>query len=272
MSVVWYALWFVIAVGLLVTVHEFGHFWVARRLGFKVLRFSVGFGRPLLKRVAGADRTEYVLAAIPLGGYVKLLDEREGRWSRTNWRAPSRAVRPATHRGAARRPCLQHPVRGAGAVGHVVGERCDEVRPVIGEVTRARPPPPRACMAGTRSHAQRRHGERPARCVFGLLDAMSSRGEADLSVRGSGGERAQARTQRADAAQRRRLTEPAELFRGLDFSSGRRRCRRCWAGDARWAAARAGLQAGDNIVAIDGQPVHDFARSSRSSARTLVSA
>src|SRR5256886_4694727 len=78
MSLVWYALWFVVAVGLLVTVHEFGHAWVARRLGFKVLRFSVGFGRPLLKRVAGADRIEYVVAAIPLGGYVKLLDEREG--------------------------------------------------------------------------------------------------------------------------------------------------------------------------------------------------
>src|SRR5207244_90447 len=67
-----------VAVGVLVTVHEFGHFWVARRLGFKVLRFSVGFGRPLLKRIAGADRIEYVVAAVPLGGYVKLLDEREG--------------------------------------------------------------------------------------------------------------------------------------------------------------------------------------------------
>src|SRR5438094_319457 len=78
MSLVWYALWFVVAVGVLVTVHEFGHFWVARRLGFKVLRFSVGFGRPLLKRIAGADRIEYVVAAVPLGGYVKLLDEREG--------------------------------------------------------------------------------------------------------------------------------------------------------------------------------------------------
>ncbi|HLZ78051.1 MAG TPA: RIP metalloprotease RseP, partial [Sphingomonas sp.] len=78
MSLFWYVLWFVVAVGLLVTVHEFGHFWVARHLGFKVLRFSVGFGRPLLKRVAGADQVEYVVAAIPLGGYVKLLDEREG--------------------------------------------------------------------------------------------------------------------------------------------------------------------------------------------------
>jgi regulator of sigma E protease len=68
---------FVAAIGILVTVHEFGHFWVARRLGVKVLRFSVGFGRPLLKVTRGPDRTEYVLAAIPLGGYVKMLDERE---------------------------------------------------------------------------------------------------------------------------------------------------------------------------------------------------
>jgi regulator of sigma E protease len=69
---------FVVAVGILVTFHEFGHFWVARRLGVKVLRFSVGFGRPLWRHVAGADQTEYVIAAIPLGGYVKMLDEREG--------------------------------------------------------------------------------------------------------------------------------------------------------------------------------------------------
>jgi site-2 protease. Metallo peptidase. MEROPS family M50B len=68
---------FLLVIGVLVTVHEFGHFWVARRVGVKVLRFSVGFGRPLFKRT-GADGTEYVLAAIPLGGYVKMLDEREG--------------------------------------------------------------------------------------------------------------------------------------------------------------------------------------------------
>src|SRR5579871_6776150 len=78
MSLFWYVLWFVVAVGLLVTVHEFGHFWVARRLGFKVLRFSVGFGKPLLKWRMGPDEIEYVVAAVPLGGYVKLLDEREG--------------------------------------------------------------------------------------------------------------------------------------------------------------------------------------------------
>ncbi|MEH6358403.1 MAG: sigma E protease regulator RseP [Pseudomonadales bacterium] len=67
----------IVTLGLLVTVHEYGHFWVARRCGVKVLRFSIGFGKPLYTR---KDRhgTEFVVAAIPLGGYVKMLDEREG--------------------------------------------------------------------------------------------------------------------------------------------------------------------------------------------------
>ena len=69
---------FVTAIGILVTIHEFGHFWVARLCGVKVLRFSVGFGKPLWMKKAGIDQTEYVVAAIPLGGYVKMLDEREG--------------------------------------------------------------------------------------------------------------------------------------------------------------------------------------------------
>ncbi len=66
-----------VALGVLVTFHEYGHFWVARRCGVKVLRFSVGFGRPLL-RWHDRQGTEFVVAAIPLGGYVKMLDEREG--------------------------------------------------------------------------------------------------------------------------------------------------------------------------------------------------
>ena len=69
---------FIVAISLLVAVHEFGHFWVARKLGVKVLRFSVGFGKPLWQRRFGADDTELVVASIPLGGYVKMLDEREG--------------------------------------------------------------------------------------------------------------------------------------------------------------------------------------------------
>src|SRR5450631_2780694 len=87
---------FLVAIGILVAVHEFGHYWVAKKLGFKVLRFSIGFGKPLLMRVGkDPDRTEYCVAAIPLGGYVKLLDEREGE------------VAPAElHRSFTRRPVM----------------------------------------------------------------------------------------------------------------------------------------------------------------------
>ncbi len=74
LSSIW---WLLVALGLLITFHEFGHFWVARRLGVRVLRFSIGFGKPLWKHT-GKDGVEYVVAAIPLGGYVKMLDEREG--------------------------------------------------------------------------------------------------------------------------------------------------------------------------------------------------
>lgn len=68
---------FLIALAILIVIHEYGHFWVARKCGVKVLRFSVGFGKPLWRKL-GKDGTEYVLAPIPLGGYVKMLDEREG--------------------------------------------------------------------------------------------------------------------------------------------------------------------------------------------------
>ncbi|MCW8889629.1 MAG: site-2 protease family protein, partial [Sedimenticola sp.] len=106
---------FVVALAILIAVHEFGHFWVARKLGVKVLRFSIGFGKPLYryrgrpeKSLPGAEGearceadlgTEYVLAAIPLGGYVKMLDEREGdvpaRYINQSFNRKSVAVRSA---------------------------------------------------------------------------------------------------------------------------------------------------------------------------------
>ena len=72
-----YLLAFAVLLGIVVVVHEFGHYWVAKRCGVKVLRFSVGFGKPILSRRFGADQTEWALGAFPLGGYVKMLDERE---------------------------------------------------------------------------------------------------------------------------------------------------------------------------------------------------
>jgi regulator of sigma E protease len=77
MSAIYMLVGTLVALGVLVTIHEYGHFWVARRCGVKVLRFSVGFGSPLL-RWHDRQGTEFVVAAIPLGGYVKMLDEREG--------------------------------------------------------------------------------------------------------------------------------------------------------------------------------------------------
>ncbi|PWB59378.1 MAG: RIP metalloprotease RseP, partial [Betaproteobacteria bacterium] len=68
---------FLVTVGVLVIVHEWGHYAVARLAGVKILRFSVGFGRPVWMRRTGPDRTEWVIAAFPLGGYVKMLDSRE---------------------------------------------------------------------------------------------------------------------------------------------------------------------------------------------------
>lgn len=72
----WSAAAFIVAIGVLISFHEYGHFWVARRLGVQVLRYSIGFGRPLWRR-RGRDGVEYVIAVLPLGGYVKMLDERE---------------------------------------------------------------------------------------------------------------------------------------------------------------------------------------------------
>ncbi len=173
---------FLFAVGLLVTVHEFGHYWVARRLGFKVLRFSVGFGKALWQRtVAAPTRTEYVLAAIPLGGYVKLLDEREGP-----------VEPPELHRAFNRRPHWQRIlVLLAGPAFNIVfailllrvlfwstaSPKCAPVR--RRRDRRIRPRRARSRRRATRSSrstASASTGQRDV--VLGLLDSMSDDGRA----------------------------------------------------------------------------------------------
>ncbi|OQW41264.1 MAG: RIP metalloprotease RseP [Proteobacteria bacterium SG_bin4] len=79
MSITYTIISFIIALGILITFHEFGHYLVARWSGVKVLRFCIGFGQPVFRRRWGKDGTEWVIAAIPLGGYVKMLDENEGK-------------------------------------------------------------------------------------------------------------------------------------------------------------------------------------------------
>ncbi|HXY97632.1 MAG TPA: RIP metalloprotease RseP [Steroidobacteraceae bacterium] len=260
MSLFWYVLWFVVAVGLLVTVHEFGHFFVARRLGFRVLRFSVGFGKPLIKWTAGPDATEYVIAAVPLGGYVKLLDEREG---------PVEAAdlpRSFTHRPHWQRIV----VLLAGPASNILFavlvlwgmfwlKGVNEVKPVVGDVTTGSV----AAVAGLRSGDEIRAVNGAAvggmrDVVFDLLDAMSARGEADLTVRGQDGALRSARLAVGDADTRRRLTEPSELMRGLGFDFWPPIPAVIGKVESGGPAARAGLAAGDRIVSVNGTPVANF--------------
>ncbi len=261
MNVFWYLLWFLVAVSLLVTVHEFGHYWVARKLGFKVLRFSVGFGTPLWKRVAGADRTEYVFAALPLGGYVKLLDEREGP-------VPSAEL----HRSFTRKPPWQRIlVLLAGPAFNIAfailvlwamlwAAGSPEVRAVVGAVT----PDSLLARAGLRAGDEvlafnGDEVEGRGDVVLGLVDAMSGDGKAQFLVRGVDGAQRRFTLAVDDADVRRALTEPSAFARGFGF--------RFWepvrpAVIGRVApggpAASAGLLAGDRVVAIEGVAVADF--------------
>ena len=111
--------WLIVSLGVLVTFHEFGHYWVARRCGVKVLRFSVGFGKPLWMR-RGKDGTEYVIAAIPLGGYVKMLDETRRRRRRPE--RPTHGASTASRCGKRIAIVVRRPAREPAAVrGAAVG-------------------------------------------------------------------------------------------------------------------------------------------------------
>lgn len=263
MSALWYGklLWFLVAVSLLVTVHEFGHYWVARRLGFKVLRFSVGFGRPLLKRVWGRDRTEYVLAAIPLGGYVKLLDEREGG-----------VAAEELPRSFTRRPVWQRIVvllagpafNIAFAVLLLWGmfwvSGITEVRAIVGEVNAGSP----AATAGLASGDEivavgGRAADGQREVVFGLLDDLSGSGRAALILRDASGKERPALLEVDGTDARRRLTEPEQLFNGLGFHFRQPEIpARVGTVTPGGPADKAGLQPGDLITAVDGEPIADF--------------
>lgn len=261
MTLLWSVLGFVVAVSLLVAVHEYGHFWAARKLGFKVLRFSVGFGPALWRRVVGADRTEYVLAALPLGGYVKLLDEREG---------PVDAAEVS--RAFTRRPPWQRILVLLAGPGFnfafailllwgmlwIVGS--PDVRAVVGGVAAGSP----AARAGLRADDEiiRLDGadvQGRGDVVLGLIDAMSGDGVTRLAVRSASGAERELELRVDDPAERRALTEPSALMRGVGM--------RFWSQPVpaqigrvlpAGPAEQAGLQVGDLITAIDGQPIGDF--------------
>ena len=257
MTLLSYVLAFLVAIGVLVAVHEYGHFWMARRVGIRVLRFSIGFGKTLWSR-RGADGTEYALSAIPLGGYVKLLDEREG------------PVDPAEVSAAYnRKPVWQRIlVLVAGPLANflfavaaywvlfVAG--VPALKPVLGEIR----PDSMAERAGLQAGDEIvRVGSRPIvtreGAVLAILDQLMQGGSIELGVRSEQGVvRATALRIEGDA---RRLTEPGALLPGLGFDfwypAVPARVGKVLPGSP---AERAGLREGDEIVAVDGRAVADL--------------
>lgn len=245
---------FIIAISVLVAVHEFGHFWVARRLGIRVLRFSIGFGKPLWRRRFGVDDTEFVVAALPLGGYVKMLDERE---------AP--VAEPEAARAFNRQPLwVRSAVILAGPMFNFLFaiaaywlmfvSGVPGVRPVVGEVT----PQSVAAAAGFReqdellSVAGRQTPSWDA-ATLELLDAALARDSVEIQVRAP------------DDRQRVLVIDFGAVSNALDKGGLLQNL-----GLAVWRptvpavidrlvpgapAEQAGLQPGDRVVAVDGASV-----------------
>lgn len=268
--IVLYLLAFLVAFLLLVTVHEFGHFWVARRLGFKVLRFSIGMGSKPLWKIPGADGVEYWISPIPIGGYVKMVDEREGPVAAAD-----------LPRAFTRRPHWQRLLvllAGPGfnilfAILVLTGLRfaggITQVRPILGMID----PQSIAGQAGLKAGDEilavnSRSVGGQSDVELDLLDAISagrpiritvrepgSRAAADTSAAGTGAVRT-LQLRGLSASERLRLTEPSLMDSGLGLAFYQPPAPALISKVVpNQPAARAGLAVGDRIVAVDGQRV-----------------
>ena len=247
---------FIVAISILVAVHEFGHYIVGRLCGMKVLRFSIGFGKPVWTRIAGQDRTEYCISAIPLGGYVKFLDEREGPID------PEDQGRAFNHKPIASRIAvlLAGPLFNflfailAYWVLFING--VPTMKPAVGEVTSGSYAAEAGLEFGDRIL---KVGDRNATdwetALVSMLDEMLADGRVPLELEATDGWVRETTIDVGDDASR--LTEPGMLFDGLGFQP--------WQPPAivgtvaeDGAAYAAGIEEGDRITAIDGESVVTF--------------
>ncbi|MGE5624984.1 MAG: RIP metalloprotease RseP [Bacillota bacterium] len=248
---------YVAAIGVLVTAHEFGHFITARRLGIKVLRFSIGFGRPLYTWRRKNDETEYVLAVLPLGGYVKMLDEREGVVADTE------LPRAFNRQRLWKRATVV--VAGPGfnflfamlAYWVVFMAGVTGLKPTVGEIQPGSP----AAQAGfgIQDEITAVDGE-PIRdwdaAQLALFQAVLNKHQVEVGVRTPSGQQRQLTLAIADSF---KLTEPGMLLKGLGLSE--------WDPplpavigqlDPAGTAAAAGLKNGDRIMSKDAKPVESW--------------
>jgi len=250
---------FVVAISVLVAVHEYGHYIVGRWTGMKVLRFSIGFGRPVWSRIGGKDRTEYCISAIPLGGYVRFLDTREGPIPEED---EGRAFnqRPIPHRIAV---LLAGPafnfLFAIVAYWALFIYGIPTLVPAVGSVE----PESYAAEAGLQQ------GDRIVAvgdvatsdwetALVAMLNHMVSDGSVPLTLEAADGWQRPVSIDVGDDA--RRLTEPGTLFDGLGFQPFGPADLPATIGTitAGGAAETAGLQPGDRIDAVAGEPISDF--------------
>jgi len=244
---------FVVAISVLVAIHEFGHYIVGRWLGMKVLRFSIGFGKPIFTWVRGKDQTEYCVSAIPLGGYVRFLDGREGPVE------PADEGRAFDHRPISSRivVLLAGPAFNflfaivAYWVIFVAG--VPTLMPAVGEVE----PGSYAARAGLT------FGDRIVAVgdtetpdwestLVAMLDQMVGEGAVPLTLENEDGTRRRATILVGDDASK--LTEPGLLFEGLGFFPWRPAAVIAAVSEG-GAASQVDLEAGDRITSVDGQTV-----------------
>ena len=247
---------FIVAISVLVAVHEFGHYIVGRFFGMKVLRFSIGFGKPVWTKIAGQDRTEYCLSAIPLGGYVKFLDEREGPID------PEDQGRAFNHKPIASRIAvlLAGPffnfLFAILAYWVIFVNGVPTMKPAVGEVSAGTYAAEAGLEFGDRIL---KVGDRDATdwetALVSMLDEMLSDGRVPLELEGEDGWVRETTIDVGDDASR--LTEPGMLFEGLGFQP--------WQPPAivgtvteDGAAYAGGIEEEDRITAIDGESVVTF--------------
>jgi regulator of sigma E protease len=250
------ALWFIVAISVLVAAHEFGHFIVARRLGFKVLRFSIGFGRPLLQWRGGPpDHIEYWLSMIPFGGYVKMLDEHEGP-----------VVSEERHRAFHQRPVWQRVavlLAGPGfnflfailAYWLMFVSGVQALKPIIAGVE----PGSVAARSGLQSGDQIEAVGGAAtltweNATLRFLDELLDDGRIELTVREPNGATRELELDVRGRAQE--LTEPAVLFDGLGIRPGAAAVVGSIVEGS--PAEQAGLEAGDRVIRGNGQLIEGW--------------
>lgn len=255
MSLLTTILAFLVALGLLIVVHELGHFWVARLCGVKVLRFSVGFGRPLARWVLGPDRTEWVIAAVPYGGYVRMLDERESESGPID---PADLPRAFNRQSVWRRALIV----AAGPIANLLlAVAIYFVLNLIGtsDVRALLDQPAKGTLAAAAGLAEGdlvlRVGDQPIRSWsdlrWSLLQEATDHGQPRVQVRGPGGSE---RTLNLDLSGVDTDHIDADWLAqiGLQPGGGETFVGPVTAGDP---AALAGVQPGDRIVSIDGMAV-----------------